>query len=70
MKFERYSKRPLLLAVLCAVVLPLTAVSCSSTPEKLAPGHCVQNADCRGTTRCVEERCEDIYYPRREIKNY
>lgn len=55
----------------CATVLT-GAVGCSGEAKKLPPGVCEQNGDCGEGERCNLERskCEDIYFPRREIKPY
>lgn len=47
---------------------------CASCSEVKAPrppeGRCEMNEDCSSGERCIETWCEDIYHPRREIKNY
>ena len=57
-----------------ALVLVLGASGCSGSSElrKLPPGVCEQSGDCLEGERCNLERnkCEDIYFPRREIKPY
>ena len=31
---------------------------------------CLMNADCPNGERCEKGYCEDIYFPRKDIKNY
>lgn len=39
--------------------------------RKFPPGRCEVNEDCPNSGyRCADTWCEDIYHPRREIKNY
>lgn len=57
--------------VIAAAVLSACA-ACSGELKKLPPGVCEQNPDCGEGERCNVDRskCEDIYFPRREIKPY
>lgn len=46
-------------------------VSCSAgEADKLPPGRCVISGDCPASETCRNTYCEDIYYPRKDIKPY
>jgi hypothetical protein len=38
--------------------------------EKLDEGRCNFHTDCQDGQRCQNTYCEDVYYPRRDIKPY
>ncbi len=48
------------------------AVGCGGETKRLEPGTCRENvsSDCPPGFKCRGTLCEDIYHPRREIKNY
>lgn len=55
-----------LLAVFFILVVSLQA--CAA--KELEPGRCDYNSDCKEGEKCEETRCEDIYYPRHQIKPF
>ncbi len=61
-------KRFALLTVV-SLVLPLIGCSAGEQP-KPPPGRCYENSDCPEGFRCKETYCEDIYFPRKDIKPY
>jgi hypothetical protein len=48
----------------CANYAPVDPIS------NAAGGRCKVNSDCGAGERCANGSCEDIYYPRKHIKNY
>jgi hypothetical protein len=71
MDHQKRSGGLLTLTGLLSFVVVFCLVGCSAAPpKKLRPGRCVTNEDCKATLRCVDTFCEDIYHPRRKIKNY
>ncbi len=48
-----------------------TQVACSAEEKPKPPeGFCQSHVDCLYGNKCVKSRCQDIYHPRAEIKNY
>jgi hypothetical protein len=50
----------------------VAAIGCGADVKPPEPGTCRPNvsSDCQAGFRCNGTRCEDIYHPRQEIKNY
>lgn len=58
----------ILAMTLCASLL---SVGCGVAKEKkLPPGRCMVTSECPEGETCRNTYCEDIYFPRREIKPY
>ena len=55
------------------IALLLIASGCAAKEKPgLLPGRCITNEDCPQQSKCDRKIgwCEDIYFPRHEIKNY
>lgn len=63
---------PLALFELLALFAAAGAIGCSAEQPRRPVGTCRENtsSDCPTGFRCRGTVCEDIYHPRREIKNY
>lgn len=61
-------RESVLLGALIASALLLSG--CSTQEAKLKPGRCNYNSDCTEGFHCIDTYCEDIYFPRRDIKPY
>lgn len=54
-----------------SLILISTYLGCSAKEEpKLPVGRCQSHVDCLEGNKCVKTRCQDIYHPQAEIKNY
>ena len=58
------------LALLAAVAVGLLVACSAGEQPKPPPGRCYGNSDCPEGFRCKETYCEDIYFPRKDIKPY
>ena len=58
------------LTITSVLFLMVSLASCSDTAPKQPAGRCAATADCPQGYECKETFCEDIYFPRKEIKNY
>lgn len=58
--------RMISLSVLCS----LTFASCSFYKPEVATNKCVGNEECGKGYACRDGRCEDIYFPKRKIRQY
>ena len=59
----------ILVSTIAMVLVGLGGCSAEVKP-KLAKGRCEINENCQPGERCENTWCEDIYHPRKEIKNY
>lgn len=47
--------------------LMLSLPGCEPKKLEVEPGKCYLNEHCPQGTRCVGNRCQDIYYPKKDI---
>jgi len=67
--FSKYSRIAAFLAAASAAQALIAG--CSAAEEaKLPPGRCMVSGECPQGETCRNTYCEDIYFPRREIKPY
>ena len=58
-----------MLLCLCSL-LCFCAAGCTAVSTKPKPGRCNHHTDCPDGFQCKDTYCEDMYFPRREIKPY
>lgn len=58
------------LGILCLLATAVSLSSCEYEAPKLPPGRCNVNGDCPESFACRNTYCEDIYFPRKNIKPY
>jgi len=68
MEMNRNCYTYLLLGLFVFLGLGLTA--CSAIEPKPKEGRCAHHTDCPDGFQCKDTYCEDMYFPRREIKPY
>lgn len=61
--------RPLTLSMM--LLITTATIGCGAGEAPKPPvGRCYENSDCPEGFRCKETYCEDMYFPRKDIKPY
>ena len=63
-------RKTLIVAGIAAGIVGAAACSSSKSEPDLPPGTCLENKNCPEGLACVNQRCQDIYHKRIDIKNY
>lgn len=64
------TRRAIVAVLLFSSGFLLCLSGCAETAELLPKGRCRINDDCGEGQRCKATYCEDIYFPRKDIKPY
>ena len=66
-----YCREKIFFTALLASLFLSGVSGCTYKKRELKKGQCRENVDCPRGTHCGDSGwCEDIYHPRRDIKNY
>lgn len=68
MKSKQFAARLLVSSLLVSTIF--SYIGCAETAEFLPEGRCRINEDCPDGHTCRASYCEDIYFPRKDIKPY